>query len=617
MTVSGPLIHRWTAVAFLVICCASLPLPAQAAPTVSYFYPDAAAASMNIVVTFVGSGFLSTDTVSTSSSDIVVGPTIVTDASGTVVTTPTTGSVLSTVFFIKPSAAPATGIAVTAGGTTAPHPFAIVIPSPDPNVPPAGSGILTDRTKRGTSVLGGLSVAAGGTLSIGTADTDPTTTGNQGYIPAVILVKGDVDIAGTLNVTGGNGADGGPTNQGGEGGDGGPGGGGGGGAGVGEHFGPPVELAAPGGKGYTGGGGGGSKDNGTGGAGGDGTGGIGQSPSGTTGGGGAGSLTGAAGGGGAPADPDHGGGSGGGGGTGNPFGAGGGGAPGGGGNDGGNGGTGGGGGGAMSDTPGGGGGGGFATPGQDASDADDFGKGGLVYGSDQLVPLTGGSGGGGGAPDQGGPDRRRGGGGGGGGGALLIYATGSITTAGTLTAAGGKGGDGLISGSDGSSGGGGGSGGAIFVQSGLVTASGTLTTAGGAGGTSTGSAGGGTGGSGRIRIDGLAAGVTTPGTAGSKFIGPAIDTLVDRTVKGRADGDSTVTLYFYDQTGAQVTGSPYTTTASGSSGTVGTWTITNVTFPGGIGYLAVKQSTSGGTVQVFGCGRATRGVHLIQWREVY
>lgn len=150
MSVSWLPIHRWTATACLVICFASWPLPAQAAPTVSYFYPDAAAASMNIVVNFLGSGFLSTDTVTTSSSDIVVGPTIVTDASGAVVTAPTTGSVLSTVFFfIKPSAAPATGITVTVGGTTAAYPFAIVIPSPDPNVPPAGSRTLTGRRSAG------------------------------------------------------------------------------------------------------------------------------------------------------------------------------------------------------------------------------------------------------------------------------------------------------------------------------------------------------------------------------------------------------------------------------------------------------------------------------------
>ena len=223
--------------------------------------------------------------------------------------------------------------------------------------------------------------------------------------------------------------------------------------------------------------------------------------------------------------------------------------------------------------------------------------------------LMGGSGGGGGGPDV--DIDSIGGGGGGGGGAVLLYATGKVNITGTMTAAGGNGGNGYGSGSGG---GGGGSGGAILLQSGDVTASGTLTTAGGTAGTGGGNAAGGAGGDGRIRIDGLASGSSVPGTAGSKFIGPVIDTLVGTTVTGRGDG--AITLYVYDQTGTQVTGSPYTTSTSGSSGTVQTWSISGVTFPSGVGYLAVKQST-GGSDEVFGPGRATKGVHLINWREGY
>jgi hypothetical protein len=116
-------------------------------------------------------------------------------------------------------------------------------------------------------------------------------------------------------------------------------------------------------------------------------------------------------------------------------------------------------------------------------------------------------------------------------------------------------------------------------------------------------------------MDGLATGSTVPGTAGSKFVGPVIDTLVGTTVKGRGDGGSTITLYVYDQTGAQVSGSPYTTTATGAGGAARTWTISSVTFPSGTAYLAVKQTS--GSVQVFGPGRASKGLHLINWREVY
>jgi len=778
--------------------------------SVSYFTPDAAAAGMHVPVTFVGS-FCWAPTVTTSSSDIVVGPSIVTDATGAVVTQ--NGTVLSTMFFVKPDARPKTGITVTVDGTTLSQTFDIVIPAPDPNLT-SSDGSISGSTKRGTKVLGGLTVGSGRTLTIDTTDTDAGTAGNQGYLPAVVLVKGDVNIAGTVDVKGQNGMNAAASCAGGDAGSGGPGGGGGGGGGmtetgcgsgsvaidavstgvttassltishttsgtnrlmlvgvsiVKETVGAPtvssityngvglslvgaqatsdsegrIEIwrlvapatgannvvvnlsavpqsatvgvmtftgvhqttplgtfapalgestsasvavtsaagelvfdtlvlqktadvdflpgagqterwdlfqgpgsangggsteagaasvtmswswsgtdkwaiggvsikpapggatAAPGSAGFSGGGGGGNKATGTGAAGGTGSGAVGSGASGATGGDGGAGLGGATGGGGGGADTGVAAGGGGGGGTGNPFGTGGAGAF----TDNAAGGQGGGGGGAPGTTAGGGGGGGFATAGTRGPNTPDAGFGGNTTGNAQLVPLMGGSGGGGGGPDV--DIAGRGGGGAGGGGTILVYATGSVTVSGTITAQGGNGGNGYTSGGA-SGGGGGGSGGAILVQSGTVTATGTLTTAGGTGGSG---AAGGAGGSGRIRIDGLSSGSSVPGTAGSKFIGPVIDTLVDKTVKGRADGGSTVTLYVYDATGAQVSGSPYTATASSTSGTVGTWTISNVTFPSGTGYLAVKQSS--GSYAVFGPGRASKGLHLINWREVY
>jgi hypothetical protein len=790
---------------------------------VSYFTPDAAAAGMNVPVTFVGS-ICQVPTVTTNSTDIVVGPVVMTDASGNVVTS--LGKVASTVFFVKPDARPATGITVTVDGKLLNQTFDIVIPTPDPS----GGGPLSGRTKRGTTVLGGLTLGSGQTLTISTADTDTGTVGNQGYLPAVILVKGDVNIAGTVDVKGQNGTNAGANCTGGTGGVGGPGGGGGGGGGVsascaGSSSPPSIDAissdtvpryatsktishttsgtnrlmlvaisidndqmetvssvtyngtgltlvgavaqdddarveiwrmiapptgtynvvvnfangespgsglrrgaiigvmtftnvdqttplgtfasnksssgtsgsvsvssatnelvlgvvsyendddtqgvtpaggqterwnnkvtegsittsgagstkagassvtisytfpysnhwamggvsikpapaspppAASGGAGHTGGGGGGSTGaGGSGGAGGDGTGTLGGAPSGTTGGAGGSAMPGATGGGGGMANTQVSGGDGGGGGTGSPSGSGGLGAN----TDGGLGGEGGGGGGSSGQDPGGGGGGGFGSAGSRGPD-EDAGYGGNVHGNAQLVPLGGGSGGAGGGPDT--NIASVGAGGGGGGGAIQIYATGSVTLSGTITAAGGNGGNGYTSGFNGSGGGGGGSGGAILLQSANVTASGTLTTAGGTAGDGFWTADGGAGGTGRIRIDGLSSGSSVPGTAGSKFIGPVIDTLVDTTVKGRANGGSTVTLYVYDSTGAQVSGSPYTTSASGSSGSVGTWTISNVTFPSGTGFLAVKQTS--GSAEVLGPGRATRGLHLTNWREVY
>jgi hypothetical protein len=777
---------------------------------------------MNVPVTFVGS-ICQVPTVTTNSTDVVVGPVIMTDATGAVVTA--LGRAASTIFFVKPDARPVSGITVTVDGKTLNQTFDIVIPTPDPNVT-SGTVPLGNRTKRGTKVLGGLTVASGATLNISTSDTDTGTVGNQGYLPGVILVKGDVNIAGTLDLKGQNGTNGAVGCNGGDGGTGGPGGAGGGGGGVkegscggasitfqegvdGGGSSSPVTLpsiqggtdqtyvliiatrsnrdvtgvsgggltwterveqcggrnqqgirlwtaqgspgssfqaqityvaglplsalllrytgvsgfqgpagentngpsgacsggvdstntqltltsttngsvhvigddtrlsditsssagysqrefhvegtsgdmtkvyafdktfdpaaahtfqatiasardwatagivltpgggtasAAPGAAGRSGGGGGGAKGTGIGAAGGDGTAAVGGAASGTTGGTGGAALPGATGGGGGMANTEVTGGDGGGGGTGDPFGLGGSGAT----TDGATGGTGGGGGGASGGSPGGGGGGAFATAGTRGPDVPDAGFGGNTTGNAQLVPLSGGSGGAGGGPDVDISSVNRGGGGGGGGGAIQIYATGSVTVTGTITAAGGNGGNGYTSGTDGSGGGGGGSGGAILLQSANVTADGTLTTAGGTAGTSNGNAAGGAGGTGRIRIDGLTSGSSVPGTAGSKFIGPVIDTLVDTTVKGRAEGGSTVTLFVYDSTGAQVSGSPYTTSASGSSGTVGTWTISGITFPSGTGFLAVKQTT--GSAQVLGPGRATRGLHLTNWREVY
>ncbi|MFQ5551499.1 MAG: hypothetical protein ACE5FJ_09725, partial [Gemmatimonadales bacterium] len=135
----------------------------------SYFSPDAAAAGMNVPVTFVGN-ICVTPTITTSSSDIIVGPTIVTDANGNVVAAD--GKFLSTVFFVKPDARPATGITVYADGSPLSDTFDIVIPAPDPNVPASGSGSIGGRTKRGTKVLGGLTVGSSGTLTIDTSDTD-------------------------------------------------------------------------------------------------------------------------------------------------------------------------------------------------------------------------------------------------------------------------------------------------------------------------------------------------------------------------------------------------------------------------------------------------------------
>jgi hypothetical protein len=138
-----------------------------------------------------------------------------------------------------------------------------------------------------------------------------------------------------------------------------------------------------------------------------------------------------------------------------------------------------GGGGSVITNPGGGGGYGLVGGNAGAS------VGGVIYGSNLLTPLLGGSGGGGGS---GAPavDGLAGTGGGGGGGAILIASSGIVTLNGSIVARGGNGGSINSAGVGGSQMptlGGGGSGGAIRIVSSAVTGAGTLNVTGGSGGT--------------------------------------------------------------------------------------------------------------------------------------
>jgi len=519
--------------------------------------PDAGAPGMNLEIQFVGNNFGSTTTVTTDSSDIVVGPVLVYDQSGDVVTTG--GSVLKTVFFISGSAS-VQSVEVTVGPDILLRNFEIIpitgtlVGSGDYSAAAPGlytlgndQGINGNRTIGGTTVLDSLIVPVGVILNVTAQDIDLTRSGNQGFLPAIILVDGEVDIQGTILINGSNGFN--FTNpQNGQGGQGGPGGGGGGAAGRTCSI-PGCagggNDAARGGHGFSGGGGGGIEATTNGGDGGDGTGIAGDANAGTSGGDGGYGLYGNTAQNGTGGADDGTGGDAGAGGSGWPFGL------------GGDTGTyaggvttpqgiGGGGGGGSNSESDGGGGGGFGRAGEDASGlgggALEAGQGGAVTGNNQMVPFSGGSGGGGGSPDTGG-DTRVGGGGGGAGGALLIYSTGNMTIrdTGKINADGGKGGDAsmLIGlGCCAGSGGGGGSGGGIMLQAQNVTvrALGTLTAIGGVNGTTckgcfdvppSGTQPG-DGGDGRIRVDGVPASIggTIPvgplGGGPVQYVGPAI-----------------------------------------------------------------------------------------------
>jgi len=521
--------------------------------------PDAAAPGMNINVQIFGTGFDDSTTITTSSSDIVVGPSIVTDETGD--STTTNGKVLTTVFFINATATPGP-VTVFIDSSALFRTFEIVdttgnfVGTGDYSAAAPGTytlgndqGINGNRTIGGTIVLDSLIVPNGITLNINVVDIDPIRAGNQGYLPAMIIVDGPVEITGTgqisVNGTDGTGGDWGVRSLGGKGG---PGGGGGGGGGSNEPNLGGVTQAGDGGPGFAGGGGGGLNSEAAapsaGGDGGDGTGITGNAAAGNGPGGDGGHATnsvenriqngtagpqGDAGGGGA-------GGSGGGGGSGFIFG------------EGGKGwdnaqpasGFGGGNGGGADSNNAGGGGGGFGTAGSSGAPAGDGeGSGGQVNANNQLVPFAGGSGAGGGSPDNRNdmPDRHAGAGGGG-GGALIIMSSGNMTITGRIDADGGDGGDGdccgtgTIADHDRGAAGGGGSGGAIVLQSSnvTVTAAATLTAVGGAGGAGdVADQDGGDGGDGRIRVDGLPVNVdvieplAVPGSP-TEFVGPAITT---------------------------------------------------------------------------------------------
>jgi len=252
---------------------------------------------MNVQVQFIGGGnYNSTDVVSTNSSDIVVGPVVVTDFSGDVVST--NGKVLSTVFFINVTASPQ-AVNVTVGGDNLNRLFEIVdtsgtfIGTGDYSGQSGtftlgdDSGVNGNRTIGGTIVLDSLLVPSGVTLNVNVTDLDASTPGNQGYLPAVILVDGPVQINGTIDIAGQVGQST-TTDAGGDGGDGGPGGGGGAGGGSQDN-----NAASDGGDGFTGGGAGGCEEDQANcgeGTGGDGTGSIGTTGFGGSGNGGDGGV---------------------------------------------------------------------------------------------------------------------------------------------------------------------------------------------------------------------------------------------------------------------------------------------------------------------------------------
>ncbi len=515
-----------TSVAALLALAAA----ALAQPQVAYIIPDIGAAGMNTYVeivapaaasgSFGGSGLFVNS--NNGSETVGIGPANPADTNrilvGPIVSS-WGGRILSTQIFVKPGAANGVvPLRVTVSGQSTTVDFEIVTPQVlgAAGVVNGGGalgsgGPLGTRSKRGAMIVENL-VLGTGTYTVATSDPDASTAGNQGYLPFILISRGNLAVlpTATLNVNG-SGANGGP--------------GGGGGAGQVCDYNPiqnPGNGSA-GGDGYSGGGGGGKNGSGSPHVNlniGNGSGAAGASLSGATAGTNSYNCSG----------PESAGA-----GTGHPFGTGGGGSCNLAGSVGGNG------GGGGNGQTGPGAGGGFGTSGGNGSGSST--NGGKVHGNAMGVPVAGGSGGGGGNPQAFPPVCA--GRGGGGGGAMVLYSQTILNgTAGGFSANG-------VDGGTGSPAGGGGSGGFIALGAKIPSAFG------GSGTTAPGIAGGGgagVGGQGRGRYDGFVSSAPSFNNAVSTFIGPTIDTLTyiqgaTFTLQGTFDGTNTPTIYMRSAAG--------------------------------------------------------------------
>lgn len=238
---------------------------------------------------------------------------------------------------------------------------------------------------------------------------------------------------------------------------------------------------------------------------------------------------------------------------------------------------------------------------------------GVVYGSDLLLPLIGGSGGGGGS----GRINSPGAGGGGGGGAILIAASGTLNVAGAIRANGGWGG--LSAGSDVGAEGAGGSGGAIRLVATTISGNGTVEAVGGCQVYSTGISAGGCGvrtSAGRIRIEGYTITRTaasnpadTKGTPGPLFV-PNSPTIRIATVAGQAvpatpTGNADITL-------PTTTTNPVAVTFTSSNVPLGNTILLTVTPANGAASSAMSNAISG----TLAAGTATVDITLPQGPSV-
>lgn len=239
-------------------------------PQAAYIIPDIGAPGMNVYVEFVAphnlSGTFGPDGVYLNNSNdrVRVEPKNASDRAkvkiGPVIVS-WDGRLISTHVFINPELKPNSPdallvrpefripLVVIVNGTTGnEQTFYIVQSRPffdgtkNPSELTFGSGMLGNRSPRGALIFDSLKLASD-KYTVSTSDCDPNTSGNQGYLPFTLLVRGNVEGTGntviSVDAVGING---------------GPGGGGGGGR---FYDGPNSSNGDNGGDGYVGGGAGG------------------------------------------------------------------------------------------------------------------------------------------------------------------------------------------------------------------------------------------------------------------------------------------------------------------------------------------------------------------------
>ena len=258
---------------FLIVLLCSGMFVLVAQPSISYITPDVCAPGIGVYVEIIApanaSGAYGSDQVHlntntsavrielvrpTDSARLVRGPLVVSWS----------GRLISTTFFVPPSVQPNSSdwtqlesqfripIRVVVNGVASNiDTIYIVRPWTLGNVASLsdrtlGEGSLGKRSRRGAMIVDSL-VLGVGTYSASTTDCDPSTAGNQGYLPFTLIAIGSITSVGTEDQTSidvsGIGLTGGP-------------GGGGGGGGF-SNFNLAGNRGTDGGDGYTGGGPGG------------------------------------------------------------------------------------------------------------------------------------------------------------------------------------------------------------------------------------------------------------------------------------------------------------------------------------------------------------------------